>query len=178
MYQRIKHHISQIRQGIYNKLWELQILQKVNFANFNLLYKSHRRIHRVRSNELLYDYSTHPDEALAFPSNRPLVPQTHYPSAPTRNYVIFPCKECPDKYTQFLLSLQLSYVEFNGINIEGLELLCKDLLKSCQISQGPIRINIHKSLFSEKIMRDSVIRVLKRDIKRVENSEEREKISG
>jgi len=77
----------------------------------------------------------------------------------SRNYVVVPYEDAPEKYARFLAFVCQAYRVLNSQSIERLEALCKELLKPNQPTKEPTRYNIHKSIFERKILRDRIIRV-------------------
>ena len=172
VYQKIKAHISLMRQALYNRLWELQILQKVNKANFHLIYRYHQRLNRSRSDELYYHYDGSSTGGIKFedpyfcnmkqPSllcDNDMISVVQHSGKVSRNYVCIPYEEAAEKYAKFVGYICQFYRELNNQNIERLEALCKELLKSNQPPQESTQYNIHKSLFERRILKDCIIRV-------------------
>ncbi len=182
-----------MKQALYNRLWELQILQKVNHSNFHLLYRYHQPLKRSRSDELYYHYdgSGMPngkfDEPYFGSMKQPsllcendMISVVQHSGKISRNYVCLPYEEAPDKYAKFVGYICQFYRELNSQNIERLEALCKELLKPNQPTQEPTQYNIHKSLFERRILKDRIIRVctfcfsVPKTKPRIENNKEHE----
>jgi hypothetical protein len=79
--------------------------------------------------------------------------------------------ESADKYRKFLRILIQAFSELKNDNIMYAESLCGDLLKWCHTSQDTQQVNIHYSLFFERILRDPIIKVKYSELKYRELSE-------
>jgi len=156
-----------MRNSLYRRLWELQILQKVTRDNFKFLYRDHPRLRRSRSDELYVHYTGCHYKELYFDGekwadesyNDRTVSVVQPSGKISRNYIHVPYEEAPKKHRKFLEHVCKLYKQLNSQNISKLESLCKELLKTNQSTEEPVHYNIHKSLFERKILRDPIIRV-------------------
>ncbi len=157
----MRAHISLMKQGLYNRLWELQIFQKVSHANFHLLYRYHQPVRRSCSDKLFSHAANRFDDPYGsslFCEND-IISVVQRSGKVSRNYVCLPYEEAPEKYAQFVAYVCQSYHDLNTLNIERLEELCKELLKSNQPTLESSQYNIHKSLFERMVLKDRVIKV-------------------
>lgn len=155
-----------MRQSLYSRLWDLQILQKLNKENFKFLYTCHPVLKRSRSDELYSYCSTYYYKELCLEGKSP---QSIYgkesvsvlqPSGKvSHNYICVPYEEAPKRYIKFLDHICKFYRKLSVQNITRLEALCKEFLKFNQPSDGPTQYSIHKNFFEKKILHDRIIRV-------------------
>ncbi len=167
VYQKIKAHINLMKQSLYNRLWELQIFQKVNHSNFHLLFKYHKRLSRSRSDELFCHYDNRYDDPYGADLRETscfcesdLISVVQHSGKVSRNYVCLPYEEAPEKYAKFLIYVCQFYHELSNPNVERLEDLCKELLKPNQPTPDSAQYNIHKSLFERRVLKDRIMHVI------------------
>jgi hypothetical protein len=183
VYQNVKAHISQAKIQLYARLFELQIPQRLSNSNFHLLFRTHRRIKRRRSDELLYYYANSYDDPWSFPFRQTallcesrLFPFAYRAENPGRIYILQPFHEVPDKYIKFLRHICQAYGDLSRPNVLKAEEIASTLLKATDTKKDTTDCNIHKSLFLEIILQDKTIRVSSFPIPR-KSSESRSRYS-
>lgn len=157
IFPKIKSYIDQIKQNLYKKLWDLQLVQVLNSGNCHLLFKSSNRIRRSQSNDLYYhnrDLHT-----LVFCKEKSFFNQFQAKGNKKQAFILKAFNEAPNNFRKFLRSVIDSFVDLGNENIVYIETLCKNLLKLCNTNQDTQQYNLHYSIFYERILKDKLIRV-------------------
>lgn len=139
----------------------MQIPQKLTKSNCHFLFKHSEKYSRSRSEDMLINgiNNINNHSSIIFCKEKYLN-IANINNNKKQVFVLKSFKDAPDVYYNFLRCLIQTFADIKCNNIDIIEYLCKELLRSCQTNQDVNQFNLHFSMFYEKIFRDRIIKVI------------------
>ena len=155
-------HLRRKRQGLLRLLWELGLPQELTEKNLHLLFVPRRYIQRSCSVQPI-DAADLSVENAVFSYPHKLLETTATKAASlaiadTRTFVLLPTYSAPTKFAKFCRCVCRTWEELCAA-AGPLEKYSNKLLRLSQTWSNTEGCNIHKSLFMDLILHNSIIRV-------------------
>ncbi len=172
VYRCMTKHLRRKRQSLLRTLWELELPQELTEKNLHLLFTPRRHIQRSCSVQPIDSADVSVDNAVfscphnllefkgAPPSPNPN-PSSGIASlgvADTRTFVLAPMHNASAKYAKFCRALCRTWEELCAAS-GPLEKYSNKLLRLSQTRSNTEGCHIHKSLFMDVVLHNSIIRV-------------------
>lgn len=160
LYQNIRKQIIWRRTKLHQKIWEINIPEKLTDKNVRLLFVTEKLIQRRHSansvDKIKYEQSNDRSNNVMFQPPRGILSGSNKSGT---KYILQSIQEAPEKYIQFIKALCESYTNFVSSSLL-LEKLCVKLLCAFKPQQTVMGCDIHKSLFMQFILKDKLIKVM------------------
>ncbi|MDR3582658.1 MAG: hypothetical protein P4L67_05270 [Candidatus Pacebacteria bacterium] len=149
VFQNIKAFMKEKRDLLHAKLTDLGLAVPLPTE----VHKPYVR-RRRHSADSIYEYTEDVQEVPVNPLSNLCGTSPVPPNCILRQF-----HEMPEQYMQFLVQVCNAYRELVEVTSAGIEAICQQILSRCQASNDVTGYDIHKSLFYDYVIKDSLVAV-------------------